>query len=90
MCCSSDRTKEKTKSHARTLDCIGLYCPEPLFRTRLEMDSMEQGGVLEILADDPAAEEDLASFADKNGHRILASNWENGILRFLVEKSAGV
>ena len=44
---------------ALTLDCIGLYCPEPLFQTREGVDSIEVGEVLEVFADDPAAEEDL-------------------------------
>ena len=39
----------------RNLDCVGLYCPEPVFRTRQEIDKLEVGEVLEVLADDPAA-----------------------------------
>ena len=41
------------------LDCTGLFCPEPIFRTRVALDGMEKGQVLEVTADDPAAEEDL-------------------------------
>ena len=40
----------------KTLDCIGLFCPEPLFQTREQMDSIKVGEVLEVMADDPAAE----------------------------------
>jgi len=28
---------------ALTLDCIGLYCPEPLFQTRESIDSIDVG-----------------------------------------------
>jgi tRNA 2-thiouridine synthesizing protein A len=45
----------------RTLDCLGLYCPEPVFKARMELDEMKKGEVLEVLADDPAAEEDIRS-----------------------------
>lgn len=27
----------------QTLDCLGLYCPEPLFRTRDSIDAMQTG-----------------------------------------------
>ena len=54
-----------------TLDCIGLLCPEPLFQTREAMDGLERGDVLEVLADDPAAEEDLTRFAKRAGHEIV-------------------
>ncbi len=26
----------------RTLDCLGLYCPEPVYRTRMELDKMKE------------------------------------------------
>ncbi|MCK5152684.1 MAG: sulfurtransferase TusA family protein, partial [Candidatus Thorarchaeota archaeon] len=35
-----------------TLDCVGLYCPQPLFETREAIDQLEPGQVLELLADD--------------------------------------
>ena len=40
---------------AQTLDCVGLYCPEPLFQTRESIDAIEIGlrqhGLLPILLD---------------------------------------
>lgn len=41
----------------RTLDCVGLYCPKPVFRTRVEQDRMNVGEMFEVLADDPASQE---------------------------------
>ena len=56
----------------RTLDCVGLYCPEPVFKTRLELDEMKVGETLEVLADDPAAESDIRSLV-KNLEQELVS-----------------
>ena len=42
---------DKTKPDI-SLDCVGLYCPEPVFRTRQEIDKLEAGEVLEVVADD--------------------------------------
>jgi TusA-related sulfurtransferase len=47
-------------------------CPEPLFQAREQMDAIEVGQVLEILADDPAAEEDLTRFAKRAGHEVVS------------------
>jgi len=71
----------------RTLDCIGLYCPEPVFRTRQELDKMAVGEVLEVLADDPAAEEDIKSLLKRTGHELLELNKKGDSLRFLIRKA---
>ena len=71
----------------KTLDCVGLYCPEPLFQTREQIDSLEIGDILEVIADDPAAEEDLKRFAKRTGHQIVEfEKNDDGILRFLIKK----
>ncbi|MEM2111776.1 MAG: sulfurtransferase TusA family protein [Candidatus Bathyarchaeia archaeon] len=70
----------------RNLDCIGLYCPEPVFRTRIELDKMAVGEVLEVLADDPAAEEDIKSLTKRTGHELLELTKEGDVCRFLIRK----
>ena len=30
-----------------------LFCPEPVFRTKIELEGMSVGDVLTVLADDP-------------------------------------
>jgi TusA-related sulfurtransferase len=71
---------------AKMLDCIGLYCPQPLLQTREQMDAIAVGEVLEVLSDDPAAEEDLKRFAKRAGHQIMEFENKDGILRFLIKK----
>jgi tRNA 2-thiouridine synthesizing protein A len=76
-----------TPEPSKTLDCIGLYCPQPLFQTREEIDTLEVGQVLEVLSDDPAAEEDLRRFAKRTGHEILSLEKRQDVLRFLIRKA---
>lgn len=71
----------------KTLDCIGLYCPQPLFQTRENIDSLGVGEILEVLADDPAAEEDLKRFAKRTGHDIVRLEKKGNTLRFLIRKT---
>ncbi|UCC11932.1 MAG: sulfurtransferase TusA family protein [candidate division WOR-3 bacterium] len=70
----------------KTLDCVGLYCPQPLFQTREQLDSIEVGEVLEVLADDPAAEEDLKRFAKRTGHELILVEKHGDMLRFLIRR----
>jgi len=76
---------EKVKPN-RTLDCLGLYCPEPVFRVRMELDNMKVGEVVEVLADDPAAEEDVKSLVKRLEQQLLNFSKEGSTLRFLIKK----
>ncbi len=69
-----------------TLDCIGLYCPEPLFQARESIDSIDIGEVLEVFADDPAAEEDLTSYAKRAGHEVVALELDSDQLHILLRR----
>jgi len=68
------------------LDCIGLYCPMPVIRTKEEMDKLDIGEILEVLADDSAAEEDLKAWAKRTGQKILEIERTNEGMRFLIQK----
>ena len=70
----------------RNLDCVGLYCPEPVFRTRQEIDKLGVGEVLEVIADDPAAEEDIPLLVKRLGLELLELRKENDELHFILKK----
>ena len=71
----------------KTLDCIGLYCPDVLFKTSEKIGNIQVGEVLEVLADDPAAEEDIKSFVKYTGQEILSFENNDGDIRFLIKKT---
>ncbi len=71
----------------RKLDCLGLYCPEPVYQTRQELDKLAVGQVLEITADDPAAEEDIKRLVKRLGHQLLGLYKEKEKLLFLIKKT---
>ncbi len=71
----------------KSLDCLGLYCPQPLFQTRENIDEIEVGEILEVIADDPAAEEDLKRFAKRTGHKIVKFEKNGDTLRFWIKKT---
>lgn len=78
---------QSSKDKHQTLDCIGLYCPIPILQTRQQMDNLAVGQILEVLADDPAAEEDIKAWAKRAGQKILKIEKTDEGLRFLIQKA---
>jgi tRNA 2-thiouridine synthesizing protein A len=75
-----------TEKVDRKLDCLGLYCPEPVFKTRLAIDELEIGETLEVVADDPAAESDINSLVKHLEQQIVSSTKEGDRVRILIRK----
>ncbi len=71
----------------KTLDCTGLYCPEPIFRTRIELDNMKPGQTIKVTADDPAAEEDIKRLIKRLGHTILQMKTDNETIELIIRKT---
>ncbi|MBN1298599.1 MAG: sulfurtransferase TusA family protein [Actinobacteria bacterium] len=68
------------------LDCTGLYCPAPVFETRKKIDSIGKGKVLQIIADDPASEEDIKSWSKTTGNELLKIEKDSGRFIFYIRK----
>ncbi len=63
-----------------------MFCPEPVFRTKIEMEKMVVGNILKIIADDPASEEDISRWVNRNGHQLLGINKSDKDLEFTIKK----
>lgn len=53
------------------LDVRGEKCPFPLIRTIREMDNIPVGGVLEIIANEPEAWQNIDIWITNSGHKFL-------------------
>ncbi len=71
----------------RTLDCLGLFCPMPIVKTREAVKSMAVGQVLEMVSDDPASDADMKSWARRTGNELVAVTKDGSVYRFLVRKT---
>jgi TusA-related sulfurtransferase len=71
---------------SKKLDARGLFCPEPVFRTKMEIERMQVGETLTVLADDPNAEEDISRWVKRTGHELLSLNKNDNSLEFLIKK----
>lgn len=71
----------------RKLDCLGLFCPMPILKTRDAMKQMRVGQVLEMTSDDPASEADMTSWTARMGHELLEIERHGAVFRFIVRKT---
>jgi tRNA 2-thiouridine synthesizing protein A len=75
---------EKMDSDA-TLDCLGLSCPMPIVKLAQKMKGLNAGQVLELLADDIGAKEDVPAWCKRTGNELLDSV-EGEVLKFYIRK----
>ena len=76
----------ETTAPNKTIDVRGLFCPEPVFRTKIEIERLGIGNVLKVLADDPESEEDISRWVNRNGHELVNIAKEGKDLVFLIKK----
>ncbi len=70
-----------------SVDCVGLFCPQPIFQTRQALDKLNAGDIIELIADDPASEEDIKAFCKRTGNELIKIKKEGNILKFLIRKT---
>ena len=70
------------------LDVLGFHCPVPVAKTRETLGLLQEGAVLEVLADDPETLHDLPLFLGRGPHRLAEVEQAEGEIRFLIEVAA--
>ncbi len=70
----------------RTLNSLGLFCPEPVIKTREELNKMQVNQILEVLANDPAAEADIRSLVKHLHQQLLSVTAKENFTRILIKK----
>jgi TusA-related sulfurtransferase len=76
-----------SESNEKKLDATGLFCPEPVFRTKIEIEKMQVGQVLIVSANDPAAEDDISRWVTRNGHTLIDMKKDGSIITFRIKKA---
>lgn len=70
------------------IDCKGLRCPMPIVKVKRALKPLEIGQVVEMIATDPGVIPDMEAWERQTHHRVLlAETMEDGVFRFLVEKT---
>ncbi|RCX17837.1 CoA-disulfide reductase [Anaerobacterium chartisolvens] len=68
------------------LDACGLQCPGPIMKVYESIKSMSHGEVLQVTATDPAFREDIKTWCERTGNRLLGVSFENNAFKALIKK----
>ena len=64
------------------LDTTGLLCPLPVLKLKKRIKNINQGEVIKIYTDDPAAELDIPHFCNETSNKILKKIQEKDNIGF--------
>lgn len=70
----------------QTLDCMGLYCPMPIYKTAQKIKDLKPGEVLEVIADDKGIKKDMPAWCRTTGNECLAVEEKDGEIHTFVRK----
>ena len=71
---------------AKTLDVKGMLCPMPVIKAKQAISQVPVGGLLEVIATDPAAKEDIPAWVRRAGHDLISMQQENETFKFYVKR----
>lgn len=69
------------------LDALGLLCPLPVLKARKRLQALGSGGVLRMLADDPAAIVDVPHFCTESGTELVEMSDEGSHQVYVLRKA---
>lgn len=70
------------------LDARGLFCPEPVFKTSVELQKIGVGEILVVKTDDPASKDDIETFCHRHNYELRETKeLEDGEFEFTIYKN---
>jgi tRNA 2-thiouridine synthesizing protein A len=70
------------------VDARGLACPLPILRARKALGTLPDGGLLTVLATDPASLSDFPAFCRQTGHAIVEQTvLPDGVFSFVLRRA---
>jgi len=67
-----------------TLDAKGLMCPMPIVQLAKKVKVMTSGQVLELLADDIGAKDDIPAWCSRTGNQLIQMEEDGKLIRFYI------
>jgi len=67
-----------------SLDAKGQMCPMPIVMLAKKMKELKSGQVLELVADDIGAKEDVPAWCSRTGNALLGVEQDGKIFRFYI------
>ncbi len=70
----------------QTLDCYGLMCPMPIFKTSTKIKDIAIGQVLEVVATDEGIKKDIVSWCNTTGNELLGIEEDGGEIHVFIKR----
>jgi tRNA 2-thiouridine synthesizing protein A len=70
----------------QVLDAKGMNCPLPILKTKKALQTMQPGGLLEVLATDPGSVADFESFCRQTGNQLVSSSKDGDVFKFVLKR----
>jgi tRNA 2-thiouridine synthesizing protein A len=71
----------------KVLDVKGLNCPLPILRVKKAIKDVAVGDTLEVLATDPGAVTDFATFARTSGNALIEQKNDGKVFTFVFRRN---
>ncbi|MBI3802743.1 MAG: sulfurtransferase TusA family protein [Nitrospirae bacterium] len=71
----------------QVLDCKGMKCPMPILKTKMALETLRVGQILEMIATDKGSKPDIGAFIEQTGHALLSMNEHNGVYTYYIQKT---
>lgn len=68
------------------LDCMGLLCPLPVYKTALALNQLNTGDVVRLTTTDPGALRDIPAMARQRGDELVSVVEESDRQVFHIRK----
>ncbi|MBE0447560.1 MAG: sulfurtransferase TusA family protein [Actinobacteria bacterium] len=68
------------------LDCKGDVCPMPILKTKKAIGKLSPGQVLLMHSTDPGSHNDLISWCERTGNKLVQREEKDGVFSYYVEK----
>lgn len=68
------------------LDCTGLLCPLPVYKTALALGKLQPGERLRLTTTDPGALEDIPAMTRQRGDKLISTESGADSQVFVIEK----
>ena len=74
----------------QTLDLCGIMCPNNFIQTKLRLEEMEVGQVLELILDDGESMRDVPRSIKEEGQKVIGvEKLPGNVYRLLIRKESG-
>ena len=82
-----DPKKKANGSTKTTIDLLGVKCPFNYVKTKIKLETMASGSILEVLLDDGEPSENVPKSIKNDGHKIISLKEEQGHYKLTIKKA---